>query len=74
MKIIVYVKPNAKYDEVRQLNEKEYGVAISKPALDGKANLQLIKILSKEFKVPQKNILIKNPRSRKKVVEVKGKN
>ncbi len=51
----------------------EVKIKITAPPVDGKANLFLIKYLSKELKVPKSTIhVVKGETSRHKVVEFEG--
>jgi len=70
MLINVKVRPNSKEESVRKISEEEYEVSVKEPAEDNKANVRLINLLSKEFGVSFKQIKIKTPRSRDKVVEI----
>lgn len=68
MKLKVKVKPNSSKEEIVRINEKEYLVYLKKPAQEGKANLELLKLLKKHFKQPAK---IKSGfNSREKIVEI----
>ena len=59
MIIFVKVKTNSKKSEVIKVKENNYLVnLISNPENNG-ANLELIKVLSRHFRVPNKNIIIK---------------
>jgi len=71
MLIKVKVYPGSKKEEIEKINDDEYEVYLKERAEKGKANIELVKILSKEFKVSVKNIKIKNPSSRKKIIEIK---
>ena len=73
MKIQVKVKPGAKEERIAKMGDCEYFVSLKERAENGKANVRLINLLSKEFGVGFKDIAIKNPTSRKKIIEVKGK-
>ncbi|MDP4039797.1 MAG: DUF167 domain-containing protein [Candidatus Pacearchaeota archaeon] len=70
MIIQVNVKPSSGKEEIVKISEGEYVVYLRVPAREGKANIELLKVLSKFFKVNFKSIKIKNPRSRKKIVEI----
>jgi uncharacterized protein (TIGR00251 family) len=72
MIIKVKVKPNAGKEEIVQISEGEYEISVKERAEKGKANLRVIWLLSRKFGVDAKNIKIKNPKSRRKIVEVKG--
>ena len=71
MIIKVKVKPNSREEKVEKLSEGEYVISVKEPAEDNKANIRVINLLSKELGVSYKNIKIKNPTSRDKVIEVK---
>jgi len=71
MIINVKVKPNSNEDKIEKISEKEYIIHVKEPAEDNKANIRLINLLSKGLNAPHKNIKIKNPKSRNKIVEIK---
>ena len=71
MIIKVKAKPNSKEEKIVKLSDSEYEIFVKEPAEDSKANIRIINILAKEFGVSYKNIKIKNPTSRKKIVEIK---
>lgn len=70
MIIHVKVKPNSSTNSLKKIYDSEYLAEIKESPEKGKANAKLINLLAKEFKVPVKNVKIKNPTSRKKVVEI----
>ena len=70
MIIHVKTKPNAKKESLQKISEKEYSAEIKEIPEKNKANIRLINILAKEFKVSPKQIKIKNPRSRDKIIEI----
>ena len=72
MIIYIKVKPNSFKEEVVKVGENEYLVSLKEKAVKGKANRRLISILSKEFGVDYRKIKIKNPSSRRKIVEILG--
>ena len=71
MMVHVKVRPGSIKDRVEKLDDGTYIVYTMERSIDGKANASVIKLLSKEFGVSYKNISIKNPRSRKKIIEIK---
>ena len=71
MIINVKVKPNSKEEKIEKTSEKEYLIHVKEPAEDNKANIRVINLLSKQFGVSHKDIKIKNPKSRNKLVEIK---
>jgi hypothetical protein len=71
MKVNVTVKTNSKFEEVLEEPGGSYIVRVSTPPVDGKANKQVIKLLSKHLKVPKSKILlIKGHKSKVKVFEI----
>ena len=72
MIIKVKVRSNSGKQEVEKINEGGYRVSLKSFPEDNNANLELIKLLSKELKVPSKNInIIKGLKSRNKIIEIK---
>lgn len=76
MKIYVKVIANAKISEIIEetkdlLGNKCLRVKIAKPPQDGKANIELIKIISQYFNVKLRDVnIIKGLRSSNKILEV----
>jgi len=73
MIIHVSVKPGSKEEKIEKISDREYKISVKAPAERGKANGRIINIISKEFGVSYKNIKIKNPLSRKKIIEICNK-
>ena len=72
MIIKVKVKPNSKKKEIKNISNDEYIINLKEKAEDNKANIELLKLLKKHFKVDFKHIkIIKGMRSRDKIVEIK---
>ncbi len=70
MIIHIKVKPNSLTNNLIRINDNEYNADITEKAEDNKANIKLINLLAKEFKVNFRKIKIKNPKSRNKIVEI----
>lgn len=70
MIIHVSVHPNSNESRIEKVGENKYVVHLVEKAEDNKANKELIKILSNYFGVSWKKIVIKNPKSREKIVEI----
>lgn len=70
--IKIKVRPNSKEDKIVKISEYKYSASVKQPPEDNKANNNLIKLLSKEFNTSHKNIKIKNPSSRNKIIEIKN--
>ncbi len=71
MKISVRVKPNARKNEVKKLDEKTYLVSVTAPPVDGKANAGVIELLSVYFrKAKSRIVILKGAAGREKLVEI----
>lgn len=69
MKIKVKVVANSSQSEIINIDNLNYKVYLKKPAINNKANLELIKTMKKYFK-KEVNI-IKGHNSKDKVIEIK---
>ncbi|EMY71602.1 DUF167 domain-containing protein [Leptospira vanthielii] len=71
MKLTVKVKPNNKQPGLEFISETECIARLKSPPIDGKANEELISLLSKHYRVPKNNITILSGLSSKsKIVSV----
>jgi uncharacterized protein (TIGR00251 family) len=71
MKISIRVKPNARKNEVKQLEGNNYLVSVTVPPVEGKANEKLIELLAEYFGKPKRAIVIlRGESSRNKIVEI----
>jgi uncharacterized protein (TIGR00251 family) len=71
MKFKIQVQPNSSQQKIQfNLNGKIQKVYLKKPAIDGKANKELEKLLTKHFKSPTK--IIKGHTSKTKTIEIKN--
>jgi uncharacterized protein len=71
MKKQVKVKPNAKKQHLIQESDGSLTVHLQSSPVDGKANAELIQVLSKTFEVPKSAVKIKlGLTSRQKLVEI----
>jgi hypothetical protein len=69
--IKVKVKPNAKKEEIKKLDENFYEIRVTVIPEKGKANEKVIEVLSKYFKTAKSNIkLLKGQTSREKIFEI----
>ena len=67
----VKVKPNSKIQKLVEEPDGSLTVHLKSPPVDGKANEELIKLLSKKFDVPKSHITIKSGlSSRQKLIEI----
>ena len=66
----IKAQPNASRSEFAQVMEEAIKVRIKAPAVEGAANKELVKFLSKSFKVAKSDIIFKSgERSKIKIVE-----
>ena len=71
MLLRVKVKPNSRSVSVEKLEEGVLKVCLKSPPVDGKANAELVDVLSDFFEVPKSNIILKAGKSsREKLVEI----
>ena len=71
MRISVRVKPNARKNEVKKVDEKHYLVSVTAPPVDGKANTGVIELLSEYFgKAKSRIVILKGTSGREKLVEI----
>ena len=68
MKLNIRAQPNSGRQEIKRISDKEYKVFLKKSPEDNKANEELVKLLSKEFKREVK--ILKGKTSKNKIVEV----
>lgn len=67
----LYLQPKASRDEFVGTHGEELKIAITAPPVDGKANIHLIKFLSKQFKVSKSSISVeKGQLNRHKLVRI----
>ena len=72
MKIKVKVQPNSKIQKIQPMSEDEYKVFLRKSATENKANMELIKVMTKYFK--KKATIEKGFTSKKKTLEIQDGN
>ena len=71
--IVVKVKPNARQSRIERLADGSYSAELKSPPVDGKANAELIGLVSKVFGCPKTAVEIKSGgASRIKRVTVPG--
>jgi len=71
MLLKVKVKPNSKTVSVEQLEDKSLKISIKAPPVDGKANEELVEVLSKFLKIPKSHIMIKAGKTSKdKLIQI----
>ncbi|WP_297454417.1 DUF167 domain-containing protein [Persephonella sp.] len=71
MIIKVKVKPNAKKNEIKQIEENFYEVRVTVVPEKGKANKKVVELLSDYLNVPKSRIkLVRGETSREKLFEI----
>lgn len=65
----VHVKPNAKQNQIKRLDDDKLEVWLKAPPVEGKANRMLLKLLRNHFKTNQVEI-IKGHKSRDKIINI----
>ena len=71
MKIEVLVKPGSSKEKLEKTGENRYTVWVHEPPVENKANLAVIKQLSKYFDVPKTYISIfRGSKGKKKIIEI----
>lgn len=63
--VSVKVKPNSKQQKLEQQEDGSWTAHLKSPPVDGKANAELIKLLSDRFDLPKSRITIKSGASSK---------
>jgi len=58
MKISVKVKPNARKNEVKQIDASSFIVSVTAPPVEGKANEKVVEVLAEYFEKPKRCITI----------------
>ncbi len=72
-RLYVRIIPNAHINQVVGVAEGVWSIKVSAPPVQGKANTELVKFLSRILKIGGSSISIeKGPRSRNKVMAVEG--
>ena len=73
LRIAVQVQPNAKKSEVVSEMEEALKIRLKAPAIEGKANEELIRFIADQLALPKKNISITHGQgNRQKLLEVES--
>ena len=73
LKLSLHVQPNARRSEIAGLHGDALKIRIAAPAVDNKANTELVDFLSKSLGIPKSAIVIRRGTSgRHKVLEIYG--
>lgn len=72
MKITVRVKPNSPKQDVK-LENNIYTISLISPPIDGKANKELVEVLSEYFNIPKSRVsIVSGHKSKIKIVNIEG--
>lgn len=71
MKLFVKIKPRAKQEKIKQLDEAHFEVSVTEAPEKGRANDAVIKALAEHLKISQSRIfIISGHTSKQKVIEI----
>jgi hypothetical protein len=71
MKINIKVKTDCPFEDIEKISDNNYKIKLKSKPENNKANLELIKMLSKEFKIDISKIkIIKGKTSKNKIVNI----
>ncbi len=71
MRLTIRVKPNARRNEVKEVERNIYIVSVTAPPVEGKANKMVIETLAEYFGKPKRAIaIVRGENARVKVVEI----
>ncbi|MFN3910094.1 MAG: DUF167 domain-containing protein [Candidatus Anstonellaceae archaeon] len=71
MNIKVFLKPNSKKQKIEKIAENEFRVFVKSPAVENKANLELLELLGDYFKVSKSKIFILHGlKSKNKIINI----
>ncbi|MBI2632068.1 DUF167 domain-containing protein [Candidatus Pacearchaeota archaeon] len=68
--IFLEVKASSSQQRIEKIDEMNYRIWVMEHREKGKANKAILKIMARYFGISYKNIKIKNPLSRKKIIEI----
>jgi len=68
------VHPNAKRDAIGEVKNDQLHIYLTSTPVDGKANMSLVKYISKQVRTAKSNVcIVRGEKSRNKAILVKGK-
>ncbi len=71
MRISVHVRPRSKRPGIAPQSDGSYVISVSSPPVDGKANEEVVEMLSRYFRRPKRDItILHGSSSRQKVVDI----
>ena len=71
MKLTITIKPNARENKIEKKDGTVWTIRIKAPAIENKANKELIYFLAKELDVPKSHItIIRGQTAKTKILEI----
>ena len=71
MRISVRVKPNSRKAQVVALDDGTFRVFVKAPPIEGRANEELVELLSEHFRCPKRNVnILRGSKGRQKFIEI----
>ena len=71
MRISVKIRPNSKVVSVDKTADREFLVKVKSPPKEGRANAELVEVLSCHFGVPKSRItIVRGEGSRNKIIDI----
>jgi len=67
MKIFMNVKTSAIDNKLEKINELNYTAYVKERPVENRANNALLRLIAKKFDVSSRDVLIKNPTSKKRL-------
>ena len=73
MKIFVKVKPNARKNEVKKIDENHYEITTTATPENGKANASVVELLADFFRIGKTKIhIVKGLTTKEKIIEIEN--
>ena len=67
----IYAQPGAKHTEIAGVHGDALKIRLAAPAVEGKANDELLRFLAQAFRVPQRNVaLVRGEKGRRKTLRI----
>jgi uncharacterized protein len=73
IRVAIHAQPGASRTEVAGLHDGALKIRVAAPALEDRANAELVDFLARQFKVAKRDVtLLRGAKSRSKVFEIRG--
>jgi len=74
MRLLVKVKANSRVSSIEKSDSGEFILRVKSPAIEGRANLAVVELLSEHFGLPKSRIsIIRGLKSKTKLVEIEDR-